>query len=60
MDCNLSPGFYRAYEGFSLPCLVPHVCECGGGPEAPTQLLLLSGFYYVTKALAFVLFPACF
>lgn len=58
MDCNLSPGFYCSYKGFSLPCLVPHICGYGWVAEAPTLPLLLSCSYYATKALAFVLFPA--
>lgn len=53
MDYNLSPGFYCSYEGFSLPCLVPHICGYGWVPEAPTLLLLLSCSYYVTKAFGF-------
>lgn len=53
MDCNLSPGFYCSYEGFSLPCSVPHICGYGWVPEAPTLLLLLSCSYYVTKAFGF-------
>lgn len=29
MDYNLSPGFCCSYEGFSLPCSVPHICGYG-------------------------------